>query len=561
MKAFFRVSIVVFCSLFILALSTAKPALAQINQSSLSNYTAADVNPDVPKDVHSLTQIVTTEVISTLICQLSGIDIMRQNQSCLGIDPKTHQIGFVTGGGGVIGATMTGIDFTFKIPVHSTDYIQYAAREFGITDRAYAQAPTGGVGFAGLQPLIGIWVAFRNIVYLFFVIIFVLIGIAIMLRVQIDPRTVMTLENQLPKIIIGIILVTFSYAIAGFLIDAMWLLTFLAVNVVAGTDKTNPTLTNIATLNLLNGPLGYINEVFSSNGFGGVVAIAGTAIHAVSDVLHNVISGTNSQQLGLMPTDTTNAAAGGGCDIIQGFFTFIGAPFNPLGAATSPCANQLMSAVTNQTVGSILLNIIGWFLGWILGALAGLVVLVALLITMFRVWFTLLQAYAYIILDIILAPFVIAAGLIPGSSIGFGSWLRGLASNLLVFPVTVVMFVLARVLFDAFYGGQTAIPGQAGGSLFQPPLIGSFNGSGTGNPLGAFIALAIIFATPAVLDVIRKALQVQDNGLGAAAMASVGAGGKAVGGTARRASNLFTAYKIDPLHATPIERVMSSIFR
>lgn len=569
MKALLRICFIVTCALLFFTVITVHPVLAQ-TQGTTNNYFAQDVNPNVPQDMHSLTQVATTEVLSTIICQLSGIDIIRKNQSCLGIDPQTHRIGFVPpGSGGLIGATMMGINFTFNIPVHSSDYLQYMAGKFGVTEHAYAQ--TTGIGFEGLKPLLGLWTAFRNIVYLFFVIIFVIIGIAIMLRVQIDPRTVMTLENQLPRIVIGIILVTFSYAIAGLMIDVMWLLTFLVVNIIASADTSNPALIGPATTSLLNGPLGYVDAIFKTGAFGGVLAITGNAIHAASDVIHNVVSGTNTQQLGLMPTNT-GSNGNQSCDWVA----LITAPLNPIGTApgVTGCANQLLSTFTTQTVGSILLNIVGWLIGYILGALAGIVILVALLITMFRLWFTLLMAFAYILLDVILAPFHIAAGLIPGSTVGFGSWFRGMAANLLLFPTTVAMFVLARVLLDAFnttvsVSANSGIVPQAfaatgtygGGSLFQPPLIGSFVGDGTNNPLGTFVALAIIFATPAVLDILKKALQVQENGLGAAAMSNVGVGGKAVGGTVRRASNLVSAYQIDPLHATPMQRVLSSIFR
>ena len=79
-----------------------------------------------------------------------------------------------------------------------------------------------GTGFDGLKPLLPLWTVFRNIVYILFVLVFVIIGVAIMLRLKIDPRTVMTIQNQIPKLIIGILLVTFSFSIAGFLIDIMY---------------------------------------------------------------------------------------------------------------------------------------------------------------------------------------------------------------------------------------------------------------------------------------------------------------------------------------------------
>src|SRR3989338_11081239 len=122
------------------------------------------------------------------------------------------------------------ISMLYAPPIHTSDYFQSLANNFGIVKNANAQ--TKGTGFDGLKPLQNLWEAFRNIVYLLFVIVFVVIGLAIMLRIKIDPRTVMTIQNQIPKIIIGILLVTFSFAIAGFLVDIMWILTNLIFGII-----------------------------------------------------------------------------------------------------------------------------------------------------------------------------------------------------------------------------------------------------------------------------------------------------------------------------------------
>ncbi len=107
-------------------------------------------------------------------------------------------------------------------PATSTKYFAYIGRNLGIIAKpAYAQQ---GVGFIGLEPVLDIWRAFRNIAYLFFVVIFVFIGFAIMFRVKIDPQTVVTIQNALPRLVIALILVTFSYAIAGLLIDLIYVI-------------------------------------------------------------------------------------------------------------------------------------------------------------------------------------------------------------------------------------------------------------------------------------------------------------------------------------------------
>ncbi len=82
---------------------------------------------------------------------------------------------------------------------------------------AYAQ----GFGFESLSPILNLWKLARNIALVGFVVIFVVIGTMIMLRTKIDPRTVVTIQQAIPKIIVSMILVIFSYAICGFLIDTV----------------------------------------------------------------------------------------------------------------------------------------------------------------------------------------------------------------------------------------------------------------------------------------------------------------------------------------------------
>jgi len=55
----------------------------------------------------------------------------------------------------------------------------------------------------------------------------------------------------------------------------------------------------------------------------------------------------------------------------------------------------------------------------------------------FKLWFELLKAYIYILIDVVLAPFWIMGSLIPGSPMNVSGWLKDLAANLLAFPVTI----------------------------------------------------------------------------------------------------------------------------
>jgi len=145
---------------------------------------------------------------------------------------------------GILGTTRKAVASLYNPPASGIQYIAQVKDNF-LGKPAYAQ----GVGFQGLQPLLPLWKAFRNITYSIFAIIFVGMGIAIMLRIKISPQAVITIQSAIPKIISSLILITFSYAIAGLLIDLSYLilgLVLTAVNINSAfsvnTEINNPSL-------------------------------------------------------------------------------------------------------------------------------------------------------------------------------------------------------------------------------------------------------------------------------------------------------------------------------
>jgi len=104
-------------------------------------------------------------------------------------------------------------------PISSTRYLAYLKNSFSVAKPAYAR----GEGWEFLQPVMKLWKGVRDLTYLFFVVIFVAVGFMIMFRKKIDPQTAISVQNALPKVIISLILVTFSYAICGFMVDLIFL--------------------------------------------------------------------------------------------------------------------------------------------------------------------------------------------------------------------------------------------------------------------------------------------------------------------------------------------------
>lgn len=483
-----KISIIFFLLLFSLFFLSS-PSLAQA-KTEQANYPVTNTNPDVPNTLHNWTQNVMIEVMSSLVCQLTGIDPVNINQGCLGVDQKTGKIGFMPSPqtGGAIGVMGNMISMLYTPQIHTSDYFQNLAQNFGITKTTYAQEAPNGVGFEGLKPLLGLWSAFRNIIYLVFVIVFVVIGLAIMLRVKIDPRTVMTIQNQIPKIIIGILLVTFSYAIAGFLIDIMYVSIHIIGNILISAD---PNLNKELITQLYTEP-----NPFQAAG---------------------------------------HVGANGGNSFI-GLWNLIFSPAKGIG----------------EIIGSIITSLLGgwggfitrFIFGGIAGILAFLVIAIALFIALFRLWFALIFAYINVLLDVVLAPFWIMGSLVPGSPINVSGWLRHLIANLAAFPATIAMLLLGKIFMDVFGDADVA-------KHFVPPLIGD---RASPKAIGAIIGLGIILMTPNVVNMLKTALKVPkiETGLGKSIGAGIGAPGGLVGSASKLGHTAFGLQQLSGAMNLPI---------
>jgi hypothetical protein len=123
--------------------------------------------------------------------------------------------------------------------------LMYNAKFLGAPP-AYAQV--GGLGFSSLEPILEAWKQFRNIAYMFFIIITVVIGFMIMMRQKIGGQAAVTAQQAIPNIVIALIAVTFSYAVAGFLIDFMYLSMYLLVGLFSSQITANAINYNIVEL-------------------------------------------------------------------------------------------------------------------------------------------------------------------------------------------------------------------------------------------------------------------------------------------------------------------------
>lgn len=509
----FRALLTFLSLVFLIAAATPKASAQTLPTSypTPSTYSSSHINPDVPRNDHTRAQIVIQDVMAAVICQLVGIDPIDPVKGCLGIDPQTRKLGYAKPNineqnqlkpSGAMGFMTDMIAMTYTKPLGTSEYVSHLANNFGIKP-AIAQEPitdtSQGEGFNRFTYLLGLFEMTRNVAYLLLVIFFVIIGLAIMLRVKIDPRTVMTIQNQLPKIVVGILLITFSYAIAGAMVDAMWVGTYFSINTLTASDKSCEsrgdkegveTFTQAVTDRLLDNPLSFVSDIFGKKTgcfgkFDGMTGLAAGVAGTLGDLLGRSL--TNALGLGSI-TDECHPG-------------FLG-PFSDFGDCVK--------------VG------VFFFLKYLVSLVTFIILFVAIIISLIKIWFMLIKAYIQVILDVIIGPLWIVMGLIPGSSLGFGSWFRHLMAHLLVFPAAAIMFILARMLAL----NETA--GNPTDTVFLPPLIGNPN---VPDNLNMIIAMGFIFLTPDMLNIIRDAIKsapVSKYGGNIGKRAAGGAGGGAL---------------------------------
>ena len=170
-------------------------------------------------------------------------------------------------------------------PAKTAEYIADIGQRAGFISPAYAQE---GTGWNALTPVLKVWQIFRNIAYAGFIIIFVIIGFMIMFRSKISSQAVVTIQAALPQIIVTLLLITFSYAIAAFVIDLIYLLIYLIIGIFGSAGALLPKNTQ--------------DFIFGQNiiqiagdliGMGGGENIAGTAADAMGDLVESLLSSSD----------------------------------------------------------------------------------------------------------------------------------------------------------------------------------------------------------------------------------------------------------------------------
>lgn len=296
-------------------------------------------------------------------------------------------------------------------PASGLAYVKDVLANAGILAKpAYAQ----GLGFAGLSPLLPLWKITRNIAYSVLIVIMVAIGFMVIFRMKIDPKTVISVQAALPKIVVTLLLITFSYAIVGFLVDIMYLVMAIAISMIAtGMDQA-----------------GRISEFQTYFMTANVLDLLGTVF-------------------------------GGGFSTLEDFFKASMGIF----LGTSAASGVIIALITGTSLGLLGIGAIG--------LLFILILFLGLFFTFIRILLLLLNSYIQLLIALVLGPLQLLFEAIPGRS-AFSQWILNVMANLVVFPTTVAVLMFGEYLtqLNTDTGGLfspplTGVPGKGAFPAFM----------------------------------------------------------------------------------------------
>jgi hypothetical protein len=336
-----------------------------------------------------------------------------------------------------------------------------------------ALAASNGVGFTTFAPFLTIWMATRNLAYFILVIFFVAYGFMMMFRVNLGQKTVITVQLAIPKLIITLLIITFSYAIVGLIYDLMWVVLYFI--------------------------LGYLKNQ-------GILIDQGWQPYSVA-------AGTS--KLGLIGSFVINMIAA----IPASFIGVSNLIFGKIGVIVGTASLAVISIMTGGGFNVIII----------------IILLFAVLISYAKLFMKLIGAFISVLLSLITGPIVLLGNALPGSS-AIGTWLRSIFANLMVFPTTAIFLLFSYLLMaQPLVGTCNDILNAVGGtktisdffgvnngceSLFGikdlVPTSGAITGIPLITPLGGFdaramlalLGIALLLMAAKYVDMVKDVLKV-----------------------------------------------------
>lgn len=416
-----------------------------------------------------------------------------------------------------------------QTPASGISWVYSSLADSGFIPKTYAAQ---GIGFAAISPLQPIWKIFRDVSYVFLVLILIAIGFMIMFRMKINPQTVISVESALPKIIISLLLITFSFPIAGFLIDLMYVVMAITISILvpASQVKLDLALTQNKFLTatpavlidelfpindniILNTPFGSlvggtgpIAEMIKSNGLVqmwiSIVGLTSVGFNFYSilprmlQAIFLLLSGIGAYIASHHVTKALSEDGG-----LYGILKNINIQAATFGLGVGTFISGLFGTITFI----ILFVIIVMFFG--VPLLIGLLVWFTILFLFFRIFFLLLSTYIKIILFIVFSPILLIFHAFPGKDT-FGWWIKNLFAEILTFPLIAIIIMTGNIMISniTLTPGQVSVgPITAGKYFWTPPFLYGLNQ----NAFSFLIGLGIILLIPDLIKLVKELMGIK----------------------------------------------------
>ncbi len=390
-------------------------------------------------------------------------------------------------------------------PASGIAWVQQGLQNAGFVPNTYAAT---GTGFAQIHSYLPIWKLFRDISYLLLVLVMISIGFMIMFRVNLGGAAV-GIESALPRIVLAMIMITFSFPIAGFLIDMMYALIAVCIGLL-------------------------YNAGLSASDDGGLLVKALGTYPTAKDYLNNYLT---AGFLELWPSGSGNFMKVGASlwqlmpPMVQGMFQIIIVPIATYYTSTILHIPEKIAgsfggiSIAGFAIGDLVklpvvvmaTALIGFF--FIIGPslVLGIIIMLTILIFIFRIFFMLLESYIKILLYIIFSPFILMFSAIPGNG-NIGWWLRNMIGELMTFPTVMIITLVGNAIM-AINVRDLDTPlmhlitlGQGPGSFestFRLPFLYGFQT----DDFNTIIALGLVLMIPDFVKIVKNWIGVQDSPL------------------------------------------------
>lgn len=415
--------------------------------------------------------------LKEIITKIKKISYVTPGEYQLAINEARQKL-FFNDNDGLVSGVGNAISLLYKYPPASTgSYLAYVSQNLQRHKIiSPALAASTGVGFSTFSPFIELWKVVRNIAYFGLILFFIVYGFMMMFRINLGQKTVITVQLAIPKLIVTLLVITFSYAIVGLIFDFMWVLVYFFI----GFLKSQ-------------------NIIY-------IVEVAGTKIWSPSYVAYG------NSILGFTGSLITNSLVAGPAAVYG-----------------------ILNLILGGTIASI-----GFIVAQLspLTYLVYLIILIAVLISYAKLFVKLVGAFIYVVISLITGPILLLGNALPGSQV-IGSWIRNIVANLFIFPITM-LFLLFSYLFmiqplvtmckkdeinvvvsffgfsetcENLFGVKDLVKASATQNITNIPLItplkdfgvlGGFNAEG----LLALVGVGLLLMAPKYVEMVRDALKV-----------------------------------------------------